>query len=94
MLERARKIVEQLGVMNFNVTNNWLEEWKKDYNVKQMAICWVSGDVLRSKLSCPGKEDCLRFSRVTRKKISTTFMKQGASGRLYMKADLAKGKEV
>ena len=45
LIEKARQIAKQLGVENFKGTHEWIEKWKKRYNIKQPNVCGESGDV-------------------------------------------------
>ena len=45
LTSKAKQIAERLGKPEFKGTNGWLEKWKKHYNVKQVSICGVAGDV-------------------------------------------------
>ena len=45
LCEKARQIVEQLGVDHFKGSNGWLDRWKKRCDVHKIKVNGESGDV-------------------------------------------------
>ena len=39
LIEKAKEIAEELGVVCFNGSRGWLDKWKSRFNIKQMKVC-------------------------------------------------------